>query len=119
MVAEKNRQTFIFTSYLEFNDFEHSFFLTFGNIKVTKDVEKDLDDLVTDVLAYLNNFCEIDRLGCEVSGFHIANLRNAFLGLRGLKKGDSIEGFEKKIFAGARQSDEDELPANQHRISWI
>ena len=47
--------------------------------------------------------------------FHISNLRNVFLELKGLQKGDEIEGFEKKIFAGARKPNE-EVPANQHRL---
>ena len=61
-MAEDLVQTLIFTSYRDWNEFEYFFFPGFGELEVTEDMEKDLELLLNDVLLYLNDFYEIDRL---------------------------------------------------------
>ena len=64
-MAQAHKQTFIFTSYLDCNDFEYCFFPDSGNVTVMEGNEKDLEHLVNDVHTHLDNFHEIDRLRCE------------------------------------------------------
>ena len=41
-------QTLLFTSYLDYNNFEYFFFPTFGDLLITEEMEQDLECLVVE-----------------------------------------------------------------------